>query len=231
MTNLNPKGPDDDLGTIHYAWLANNTRDWADFVHSFVCSCTVHRDHHVRHALALDGRHGLQAADAFFGDLRLRYISVVQKAQGPYHRPPYKDIPSIAPRMPPNELAFDRAVYDIFFGGIHTAQRPQQVAQQLQPHCDRLHSPCPRPSPPDSWTETPEERRATASLLASIEAVAGAVEEVARRVRRAWEEHGIHPASVSMVGYVSAANGDDDEDCDSDEDYHWIQLVDADHSF
>jgi hypothetical protein len=217
MTNMTPSDPDDDLGTVHYTWLANNTCDWAAFVRSFVRSCAAHREYRVRHAPALTGRQGgLQAADTLFDGLRLRYLSVVQKAQGPYHRPPYKDIATILPRMPDNELAFDRAIYDIFFGGPRAADRPQQVAQRLLPHCDRLNA---SPSIPMLWIETPAEKLETASVLRSIETVADAVEKVAQRVRARCKEHDMNLGSLPAVTELSDHDDDDDDD---DVDYHLV---------
>lgn len=232
MTNRIPGDPNNDLGTVNYAWLANNTLDWAVFVHSFVRCCATHPVHRVRHAAALKGTGtgsaGLQAADTLFDDLRFRYLSVVQKAQGTYHKPPYKDIAVHLPRMPANELAFDRAIYDIFFGGPRASARPQQIAQRLLPHCDRLSGLGLAPPLSMSWIESPETAsrvaRETASLLASVETVADAVEQVARRVRTYCAEHGIDPASLSMVADMSdrGDNGNQDGDQDSDVDYQWV---------
>lgn len=216
-----PEGDDGFLDTVHYTWLANIARDWAAFVRSFLHSCVLHREHRVRHAPAVRARHGLQEANLFFDDLRMRYLAVVQKAHGPYHRPPYEDIATLAPYMPANELAFDRAVYDIFFGGPRAADRPQQVAKRLQTHCDRLLS---GPPGPEMWGETDEERRYKASLLVSIETVAEAVEKVSQRVRLCCEKYRVDPTTLTAVTGVGEPEDDDDiDDRYSDLDYQYCE--------
>ncbi|KAL1896294.1 hypothetical protein Sste5346_004677 [Sporothrix stenoceras] len=213
-------GDDDELGTIHYTWLANTTRDWAAFVRSFLHSCVLHREHHVRHAPAVRAQHGLREADTFFDDLRMRYLTIVQKAHGPYRRSPYTDIATLARRMPANEIAFDRAVYDIFFGGPRAADRPQQIIEQLQPHCDLLLSGTPvRPS----WEETTEEKRYKASLLASIEIVAKAVGKVSQQLLLCCEKYRVNSTSLSVARDMVNLEEDDDDGKFSDLDYHFCE--------
>ncbi|CAK7217979.1 hypothetical protein SEUCBS140593_003388 [Sporothrix eucalyptigena] len=166
---------------VEYVWLANSTLDWAAFIRSFVRCCAMHPIRQVRHAGPLEASDGLFAAETLFEDLRFRYITIVQKAKAPY-----TDVNSMA-RLPASEVAFDRAIYDIFFGGLRESRRPQQILTRLRPHYDRISY----LMPPSSVS--------VESLLASIETVASAVHGMTRRTRACCTRYNVDPARLSVV--------------------------------
>ncbi|CAK7245281.1 MAG: hypothetical protein STHCBS139747_006857 [Sporothrix thermara] len=175
---------------VEYVWLANNTLDWAAFIRTFVRCCSAHPLGRVRHTSSLDGSDGLRAAEQLFEDLRFRYITIAQKAKAPY-----ADVTSMV-RLPNNEIIFDRAIYDIFFGGQQASQRPQQVLRSLMPHYDRVAY----LMPPSS---TPVE-----SIIVSIETAAQAINQITRRVEDCCSQYGMDPARLSIV----EEKNDDSED-------------------
>ncbi|CAK7222286.1 hypothetical protein SCUCBS95973_004791 [Sporothrix curviconia] len=188
----------EDLTMVHYVWLANITLDWASFIRSFVRCCAGHPLRRVRRAGPLDGSDGLRAAEQFFEDLRFRYITIAQKAKAPY-----TDVTSMV-RLPNNEIAFDHAIYDIFFGGPRASQRPQQIMQSLMPHYDRVSYLMPSSSVP------------VESILVSIETVAHAVNRITRRVEACCSQYNMDPERLSIVEEKDDDSEDDDtfDDCE-----------------
>ena len=101
---------DDELGSINYAWLANNTLAVASFLISVIKVCRPYLA--LRASSALGGVH---SAARFFETLRFRYINIIQRPRW---------------TLAAHEKAFDAAVYRLFFGGA-VVPRPQQLTNNV----------------------------------------------------------------------------------------------------